>query len=254
MRYNFDDMENGLQVVNIGDVVIYHDKEYTVVHKHEGGLVNLQANFGMGFYKHDVHPNMLTIIKKSPKIKTFEKFNAEPYAKWKNFFEVGDRVIHKDHSYSGLNIGVGTVVFKKNKENVHIDFENPTRNDCDENCCRDGHCWPTADEYAYKYEFLEPTENYYKNNIRWYHKGKLVKENYEIGDLAIYIGNQYKTRQGETVEILELDPKRTYIIYKIRFKKDGMNHIVSDSSLKEIEQIEQEPNIKWYHKGKFSKS
>lgn len=60
MNYNHEPNENGRQILNVGDKVMYFDGECEVVHKHKDGLINLKQGWHLYF---GVHPNQVEKIK-----------------------------------------------------------------------------------------------------------------------------------------------------------------------------------------------
>jgi len=63
MKYGFEPNENGRQILNIGDMVLYFGEKCQVVYKHPEGLINIQdgVHFHLG-----VHPNQVKKIKNDP--------------------------------------------------------------------------------------------------------------------------------------------------------------------------------------------
>jgi hypothetical protein len=60
MNYNHEPNENGRQILNVGDKVMYFDGKCEVVHKHKDGLINLKQGWHLYF---GVHPNQVEKIK-----------------------------------------------------------------------------------------------------------------------------------------------------------------------------------------------
>lgn len=56
MKYGFDPNDNGRQILEIDETVMYFGEKCIVCFKHDSGLINLKRPDG--FYHLGVHPNM----------------------------------------------------------------------------------------------------------------------------------------------------------------------------------------------------